>query len=839
MDSISEFIKKTVLLPRLNKNGVLTVYDPQKRYRELCLDLNSEEVRVIDTSESSILSRELAIRTLNELALAQLKGMIVYVPARRPVTEEEQQHDPFALYGVCGSIFPDGDGDDYQSICLKARPDCATQIRRIFAENPSPSFDVIDAIGGGQGWPTLQTLLQVESARDILLALLAPSSEQKNALKGQDGWVAEAKALFRTSLEMKLLTKGKTWSSIADELWRFVLFSEFVFDLPDGVPENFNKVPRACPEARVLVEDLCDTLRSDRRSQNEYILRATAIEQELDLVSHCAGVKDLGKRDTFPFEERWFLERAIECLQQDDHDGIRRILQGRESSVWSSTGESQVQWGLVKAVMELMEACVDYERQLPNYSQNMTALIDFYVASLREVDRIHREFEQAVGDYLETQTNLNQLIELGRTHYRRLSEKVHELFIRHFEKSGWPVVGKLSNADVFDRFIAPRLMEKGHRTAYLMVDALRYELGVALEKQLSEDGKVELYTALAQLPSTTKVGMASLLPRAGDALVIKRKQDGSIMPYLDDLVLGNVSQRMEVLHNQYGQRFTEMSLNDFLNLKNKIATDVDLLVLRSVEIDNQFESNPETAPGLIQNMLKRIRVAVHRLQALGFHEIVIATDHGFVFNLLVQAGYTISKPPGEWINEHDRLLLGQRTGDAANFVIPSSMAGIRGDIPQIAGPRGLVTYRSGMVYFHGGVSLQELILPLIVFRREEEKQDYRTPDVRLFYKNGAKKITTRLPVLDVSLQDLGLFGQETDLEILLEAHDPKGNVVGEARSGGRVNPATGTISLKAGERIQVTIKMQAEYEGKFSVKVLNPTTLTTYCKIDLETDYVV
>lgn len=155
--------------------------------------------------------------------------------------------------------------------------------------------------------------------------LLAPSSEQKNALKGQDGWVAEAKALFRTSLEMKLLTKGKTWSSIADELWRFVLFSEFVFDLPDGVPENFNKVPRACPEARVLVEDLCDTLRSDRRSQNEYILRATAIEQELDLVSHCAGVKDLGKRDTFPFEERWFLERAIECLQQDDHDGIRRI----------------------------------------------------------------------------------------------------------------------------------------------------------------------------------------------------------------------------------------------------------------------------------------------------------------------------------------------------------------------------------------------------------------------------------------------------------------------------------------------------------------------------------
>lgn len=839
MNSIREFIKQKVLLPRLDKNGVLTVYDPEMRYRELCLDMDSEEVQVIDASESSILSRELAIRTLNELALAQLKGMIIYVPARKPVTEEEHQHDPFAIYGACGSMFPDGDGDDYFSICLKAKPDCGTQIRRVFSENPNPTFAVIDAIGGGPGWPTLQTLLKVESARDILLALLAPSPEQQNALKGQEGWVAEAKELFRTSLDMKLLTKGKTWSSIADELWRFILFSEFVFDLPGGLPENLNKVPRACLEARPLVEYLCDTLRSDRRTQNEYISRATTIEQDLALVANCAGVKDLGRRDTFPFEERWFLERAIECLQKDDHDAVCKILQGRESSVWSNIGESQVQWGLVRAVLELVEVCADYERQLPDYSQSMTALIDFYVASMREVDRIHREFEQAASDYLETRTNLNQLVDLGRAHYRCLSEKVHDLFIRHFEKSGWPVVGKLINADVFDRFIAPRLTEKGHRITFFMVDALRYELGVALSKQLSEDGKVELYSALAQLPSTTKVGMASLLPRAGDALVIKRKQDGSIMPCLDDLALGNVNQRMDVLRNQYGQRFLEMTLNDFLNRKNRISNDVDLLVIRSVEIDNQFESNPETAPGLIQDMLKRIRVAVHRMQTLGFHEIVIATDHGFVLNLLIQAGDAISKPPGDWVNEHDRLLLGQGTGDASNFIMPAPMVGIRGDFPHIAGPRGLIPYRSGMVYFHGGASLQELILPLIVVRLQEEKQDYRTPDVNLSYKNGAKRITTRLPVMDISLQDLGLFGQEADLEILLEAHDPKGNVVGEARSGGRVNPATGTISLNAGERVQVTIKMQAEYEGKFSVKALNPTTLTTYCKIDLETDYVV
>lgn len=841
MNSISEFIKQEVLLPRLNQSGVLVVYDPELRYRDLCLELGNEEIRVIDTSESSILSRELAIRTLSELALAKIKGMLVYVPFKAPLTDKEKERDPFAIYVAFGSVFPNPiyDGDEYMNICLRARPDCGTQIRRIFAENLNPTFAIIDAVGDGPGWPTLRTLLKVESARDILLALLVPSVDQLNALKGQEGWVAEAKELFKTSLDMKLITKGKTWSSIADELWRFILFSEFAFDLPEGLPENLKGVPKASLEARILVEDLCDTLRNDRRTQNEYVSRAIMIEKDLSLVSNCASVKDLGKRDTFPFEERWFLERAIGCLQNDDPDGVRQILKGRESSVWSNVGESQVQWGLVKSVLELVEACADYERQIFEHSKSMTAIIDFYVSGLREVDRIYREFEQAVGDYLETSANLNQLVSLGRSHYRYFTEKTHDLFIRHFEVSGWPVVGKLSNVEVFDRFITPPLTEKGYRIAFFMVDALRYELGVALSKQLSEDGKVELYSSLAQLPSTTKVGMASLLPRAESSLYINRKHDGSIIPCLDDVAVGNVTQRMDILRNQYGQRFFEVTLNDFLRNKIKIANDVDLLVVRSVEIDNQFENNPETAPGLIQDVLKKIRVAVHRLQAAGFNEIVIATDHGFVLNSLVQAGDVISKPPGDWVNEHERLLLGQGTGDASNFTMLATMAGIRADFPQIAGPRGLVPYRSGMIYFHGGVSLQELILPLIIVHLEEEKQDYRTPNVSLSYKNGAKKITTRLPVLDVSLQDLGLFGQEADLEILLEAHDSKGNVVGEARSGGRINPATGTISLKAGERVQVTIKMQAEYEGKFSVKALNPITLATYCKVDLETDYVV
>ena len=79
----------------------------------------------------------------------------MYVPAKAPIRDEERQVDPFAVYAACGAIFPDGDGDGYESICLKAKPDNATEIRRLFAENPSPQFALIDNVGGGLSWPTL------------------------------------------------------------------------------------------------------------------------------------------------------------------------------------------------------------------------------------------------------------------------------------------------------------------------------------------------------------------------------------------------------------------------------------------------------------------------------------------------------------------------------------------------------------------------------------------------------------------------------------------------------------------------------------------------------------
>lgn len=839
---IKGFIQNKILLPRLKKTGVLVVYDPDRRYRELCLEMATETLPVIDASESSIDSREAALITLNELGRqgTKLEGMIVYVPAMAPLTEEDKQVDPFALYTVCGNFFPDTAGDEYMQLCLKAKPDHGTEIRRIFSENPSPTFAVIDALGKGTGWPNLQVLLGVESASDIIFALLAPTDRQKEALKGQEAWVSETKELFSTCIGLKLITRGKTWSSIADELWRFMLYSEFVLDLPAPLPESLSNVPRAPEEARHIVGDLCDRLRNDRRTQAIYIDRAESIEHDLDLPGHCKSVKDLGIRDTFPFEERSFLAQAIDALMTGETDIVRTILGKHKHSVWLGKGESQAQWGLIRSALSLCEACEDYDRLLTDHFSDMNTIIDFYVGSFREVDRLQREFEQSVADLIDAQTMMADVTEKVRGEYRRLANKVHELFIRHVEKNGWPPLGRVDNADVFDTRIAPKLHESGRKVAFFLIDALRYELGVALDKQLSEDDTVELGAAFAQLPTITSVGMASLLPEAGKNLTLTKEED-KILPVLGAAKLAGVSQRMDALRNRYGQRFSEMTLVDFIRTRKNLPETVELLVLRSAEIDSQMETAPESALRLIHDTLKRIRVAIYKLKEMGFHDVVVATDHGFFLNTHAEAGDVCAKPAGNWLTIHDRFGLGNGVADGANFVLSAEHLGIRGDFAQASGPRGLVSYRSGELYFHGGVSLQECVVPVLSISLGKKQPVYQKPTLILSYKNEAKRITTRLPVIDIQLvsKQMELFPQEADLEMLLEAHDKKGNVVGEAKAGGPVNPATGTIAVKPGERIQVTLKMMLEFEGKFTVKAMNPLNFATYSKIDLETDYVV
>ncbi len=54
-----------------------------------------------------------------------------------------------------------------------------------------------------------------------------------------DAWAAEVRALCQSTLGLKFLTRSNSWGALADELWRYLLFSEFVFDLPVDLASRY------------------------------------------------------------------------------------------------------------------------------------------------------------------------------------------------------------------------------------------------------------------------------------------------------------------------------------------------------------------------------------------------------------------------------------------------------------------------------------------------------------------------------------------------------------------------------------------------------------------------
>ena len=837
--SIESFIRNEVFTPRLQQNGILLIYDAQRRYLDIAASLESDDVQFVNAATGSIESREAALQGLQVLGgtTGSTKCLVVYVPAERPGTDEQKQQDPFSIYALCGSVFPETDGDEYMNLCLRYKPDYDSDIRRVFSENESPSFDIINAVGGIGGWPTLMALLKVDSARDILFALLAPNQAQRDALKKDDSWVAEAKDLLKTTIGLNLLTRGKTHESIATELWRYMLFSEFAFDLPANLPGDLADVPKADNNARVLIDDLCERLRNDRRTQAIYMTTAESIERDLKLPELCSAIDDLGVRDTFAFEERSFLSSAVASFATGDYDRVREILERHERTVWTGSGEVKSQWALVRAALSLCEFCFSLTDEFSSHTASLEKLIDFYVTRLRYSDTLHRLLERSGMWNVSRAADMDPLVEKARTEYSTLLAQVQEAFVELVRQSGWPPSFAPSNADVFDKFIAPHLRDRGTKTAFILIDALRYELGVALQKQLSEDGEADISYYAAVLPTSTAFGMASLLPGAGAKLEIISK-DGKALPSIGGAVLSNVTQRMDLLRKEFGSRFSEGTMSDFLRGKKDINVEADLLVLRTAEMDAQLESTPEDALTLIHENLRRIRAAIHKLKQAGYQNMVLATDHGFLIDFGQAAGKTCAKPNGSWVNIHERCMLGTGDADNANVVLDSATVGIRGDFERAAFPRSTSPYRAGLNYCHGGLSLQEAIVPLIVCHAPKAAPETNVGKaVSLEYRSGATKVTTRLPVLEVTYNGGDLFA--SSIEILLEAHNRKGEVVGEAKPGGVVNPATGTIELQAGKRVQVPLRMETDFEGKFTVKALDPRTLSIHAKLDIETDYIV
>lgn len=299
---IREYIT-TYLKSKLKDNPSLVLYDEGHLYKELLPELVNDSTKVFDISTSILSVREDAIDYFNQVIPANKNAkMVLYIPFASPETKQEKIDDPFFIFTLGCSYFPFDANDKYLSLCKACFPDKEQKIDQLF-EQEIPDFDTIDALGGGNTWAKLQTLTGGKSEKEILAAIMAPSDSQKDNLKKDKTWLKEYKEVAKT---IGLDIKEKSLDGVSYELWRFMLFSEFVFDLPIPLPETLTLVPVAKQSAKSLVIEICKSIRNNKTLEELYVAMAEKVATELDLPAIFKNENNLGEIITFSFEDNTY-----------------------------------------------------------------------------------------------------------------------------------------------------------------------------------------------------------------------------------------------------------------------------------------------------------------------------------------------------------------------------------------------------------------------------------------------------------------------------------------------------------------------------------------------------
>lgn len=843
--TFSEHIRTRVFGPRLKESRILVVFDPEERYADICQSMDSSNCTVIDTRAHPLTARFDAMRRWQELCAdtTHTSQLLIYCRDPAPANEEDQIAHPYSAFVAMGARFPDGAKDDYQQICISFLPQRRTEIAQLFEGAEPPALQHIDTLAGGdQALPRLEAIFGTGEVTSIVKGFLVPTDATASQLEASADWLPELTGLLGRIFGFQIGSKVTNPDTIRAKLWQFLLFSEFADDLPGPVPENLAGVPTAEKNAIPLIYSLCESLRQSP-TREAYRDAALTVEKELALPDECEDISDLGRCDTFAFEEARYLRHAATCVQAGDLDQAEKILAVHEKSLWADEGERQLLWRILRLALEMLNAIEIAAQELGHRGPSGAELVQLYDEKLCRVDRLQRELDTALLQIADGLDEVEAIAGLAHQKYEVFANELQGSFLPDVEREGWPLSGLQANQNTYRDRIAPAILE-GKKVAYFLTDALRLELAQQLGESLGKQYDAKVESVCAQLPCITRFGMASLLPEAGDNLRFQEEK-GGLEPYLDNVAVALRADRLEAFEKQAGSQYQSFALREFVDqtrtpakreTMQKRLEDIHLLVITSTEIDSLGEGDDWLRQHLAEPLGLLLR-AVRRCAELGFDLAVIATDHGFLWVEGHDSGNTCAKPiGGEWLVSKRRCHIGTGDEPHGSIKLATAAVGIPCDAPSFIVPRGIAVYEKGSSYYHEGLSLQESVVGRITVNiaKSADTGEAAPEATSLELTRKRKKVASVIVSCNLSWPGTGLLFEAAVQEFELRAVQ-KGEVVGRPVASDHVDPATNRVKLAPGSSIKINLRLDATVEeGPLKVQALDPKTDKVLASLDLD-----
>ena len=770
MGVISEAIEKLVG-EYVRDCGLVLWFDPERHYEAVVRNLSAgqEYLLVFDGSFYKLrLEAEPFLRGLDPPKL------LVYLP----VSWEEAQ-EPLAemlALGVC--LRPRVPGNRNTRLAVVARAALKGRVAEVRLEDLErqieqggltlAELEELALEGGSNSLPTalavhFGTALIDEAALDFLAR-----PERDAELASRNGLADWAKVLG-AQYEMTF-DPGVSAGGLRAALARQALTCELFATLGQALPEALrNATPAASPVAAGRAAGLAQEWRNRRDIAAAYPAVASAVEKGLHLDSIVFNDPALERMETFLSLERRLLRRVAVRLESDP--SAAEIAERRQKGFWSEQdAELQAEWTLVGQAGRLMGRAREIEKGLGARALSAGELIDHYigVANWAELDTLHRRLERRATSLEFALANpaeeVEHLVHTARRQHQEVSGALAERFVRAWRSEGFAITGHTRQTEIFDRFVAPEIAKgnKSRRIAYILVDALRWELAQELPEVLGADFTSRIELAIGTAPSITEIGMAALLPSAASGLRIGGTT--KLQVSLHGQVLRNRQDRISYLKDRAGVPVVDLRLEDPRNFRRKLkdlGEGPALVFVTSREIDQSGEDEMTLAREHMERVLTHLGLAIRKLAEEGVEHFVIAADHGYLYGEELAESEKIDPPGGKTALIHRRVWAGQGAAASENYLLTEvSRFGAASDL-EMAVPWNLAGFRTSgpTAYFHGGLSPQEILLPVVVVTPKTVGSSKALRKLAWNLALGSARVTTRFLSVRMQAHSEGLFAE--------------------------------------------------------------------------------
>lgn len=605
---------------------------------------------------------------------------------------------------------------------------------------------------------------------------------------------------------------------------RYVLAGEFRLDLSCDAPASLDSVGKPpTKDEESAVREIARRLRTGHA--DAYAPLADRVEEELGLKNAKLPPGALGSIDTFRFEERELLRHAGDLISNGKFGEALALVEDRQQSFWLDRDVSRkAHWEATRRMAELGNLAMEVRKAVNRTAGDAAAWLDAYVAKdgWFRLDQAQRRLEAWVAN-LDEEPEERPLGVVRRAH-EDTCHAMAEGFTKSLVKAGWTVPGAIHQSRIWSEVVA----EKPKPVAYFLVDAMRFEMGVELAERLPKTAEVAVRASVGALPSITPIGMAALMPGAAASFSVVEEKD-MLGVRIDGAFLPDLAARKKHATARV-PKLVDVGLDELLSLQpSKLAKKVDgaqVVLVRSQEIDHAGETGfTFQARQVMDTVIDNLARAIRKLSAAGVEHSVVTADHGHLFAMDRDESMRIDPPGGVTVELHRRCWIGRGGQTPLGCVrVAASTLGYSSDLDFVF-PVGCGVFRAGgdLAFHHGGPTLQEAIIPVVVTRLKVREDQAALAAVEVLgapdaVTNGIFTVTIRMAGATPSL-----FANSMQLRPLLLGGGKQVGGVGMVMGAG-FDQQSGIITLQPGQVATVAFVLRDREAKSIKIVVQDPAT---------------